>query len=449
MNSFRHLKVSCIIDCIRPLVASGNIQKQFYSALAEYSYVHNTTLTVKTYCSLSGELAQLGDTHTCISIGEVLADDHFQQSDLIFYSFSGYDELLPTLQFAPKRALKVILFHGITRPNLYFEQREHLEQGYDQTILLNEANKIFVCSDYIASEVRGLGVSPANIHKIPLLPQPAIVGDVPLREAAFSKIRLTFLSRFCSAKGIIHLFEALEQWADHNWTLDIIFNSNYSDMGLVKKYHQKSEKIWGNQIHWHPTVDDDKKNDILAHTDIFIMPSLHEGFCIPIIEALAHGCGLVHSDAGSIPEIAGELGLEYRAGDVEQFVEALEQGVIERRKGNYATNSGVLSAEEWIIRARAHVEKYTFESFKNTIGDIIFANLPPKRNNIDELLAEQRVTTLNAIGLHSRAFPEVPQFMTNMLTEALKEFIEPNSDNDATSTQGTPASTESASRKPD
>lgn len=39
--------------------------------------------------------------------------------------------------------------------------------------------------------------------------------------------------------------------------------------------------------------------------DLFLFPSLYEGFGIPIVEAMACGCPVVTSDTGSCPEVAG------------------------------------------------------------------------------------------------------------------------------------------------
>ena len=40
-----------------------------------------------------------------------------------------------------------------------------------------------------------------------------------------------------------------------------------------------------------------------------VMPSLWEGFCLPVVEAMANGCPVIASRAGSLPEIVGEAGI--------------------------------------------------------------------------------------------------------------------------------------------
>jgi len=54
----------------------------------------------------------------------------------------------------------------------------------------------------------------------------------------------------------------------------------------------------------------DLNDDVLAYfyknALAFILPSLYEGFGIPILESFAYGCPLLCSDISSLPEIAGE-----------------------------------------------------------------------------------------------------------------------------------------------
>ena len=42
---------------------------------------------------------------------------------------------------------------------------------------------------------------------------------------------------------------------------------------------------------------------------VFVMPSLAEGFGLPIVEAFAHGTPVVHSDAPALVEVAGGAGI--------------------------------------------------------------------------------------------------------------------------------------------
>jgi L-malate glycosyltransferase len=53
--------------------------------------------------------------------------------------------------------------------------------------------------------------------------------------------------------------------------------------------------------------------------------SVHEGFCAPLIEALAHGVPVVARAAGAVPETLGSAGVLLEGGDMPQVSEALNE----------------------------------------------------------------------------------------------------------------------------
>ena len=59
----------------------------------------------------------------------------------------------------------------------------------------------------------------------------------------------------------------------------------------------------------------------------FVYPSLYEGFGLPPLEAMSHGCPVVCSDAGPIPEVVGDAGIYFDPNSVEDLRTALERVV--------------------------------------------------------------------------------------------------------------------------
>lgn len=53
-------------------------------------------------------------------------------------------------------------------------------------------------------------------------------------------------------------------------------------------------------------VSDEEKNTLYKSADIFVFPSLSEGFGIPVLEAFANGTPVITSNNSSLPEVAGE-----------------------------------------------------------------------------------------------------------------------------------------------
>lgn len=79
----------------------------------------------------------------------------------------------------------------------------------------------------------------------------------------------------------------------------------------------------------------------------FIYPSKYEGFGLPPVEAMSHGCPAVCSNAGSIPEIVGDAGVYFDPNSAEDLRTALERVVTDEH----------LQAD---LRERGHVRAAEF-----------------------------------------------------------------------------------------
>jgi len=63
---------------------------------------------------------------------------------------------------------------------------------------------------------------------------------------------------------------------------------------------------------------------LYAGADVFILPSLYEGFGLPILEAMACGTPVIASCAGSLPEVTGDAAVLIDPHDVQGMAGAME-----------------------------------------------------------------------------------------------------------------------------
>jgi glycosyltransferase involved in cell wall biosynthesis len=70
-------------------------------------------------------------------------------------------------------------------------------------------------------------------------------------------------------------------------------------------------------------VPDDDLPALYNLADLFVYPSLYEGFGIPALEAMACGTPVVASNTSSLPEAVGDAGLMVRPTDVEGLADAM------------------------------------------------------------------------------------------------------------------------------
>jgi glycosyltransferase involved in cell wall biosynthesis len=64
---------------------------------------------------------------------------------------------------------------------------------------------------------------------------------------------------------------------------------------------------------------------LYLRADLYVSMSAHEGFCAPLIEALAHGVPVVARGAGAVPETLGGAGLVLDGADLPLVAEALHE----------------------------------------------------------------------------------------------------------------------------
>jgi glycosyltransferase involved in cell wall biosynthesis len=76
--------------------------------------------------------------------------------------------------------------------------------------------------------------------------------------------------------------------------------------------------------------------------DIFVFPSLYEGFGLPIIEAMACGCPVVASNTTSIPEILGDAGILIYPLNSENMAESILELLNNTEKRNQYIKNGLI-----------------------------------------------------------------------------------------------------------
>ena len=70
-------------------------------------------------------------------------------------------------------------------------------------------------------------------------------------------------------------------------------------------------------------VPDEDIRHLLTAADVFVFPSLFEGFGIPPLEAMACGTPVACSNVAAIPEVVGDAALTYNPEEPEQIADAL------------------------------------------------------------------------------------------------------------------------------
>jgi glycosyltransferase involved in cell wall biosynthesis len=94
--------------------------------------------------------------------------------------------------------------------------------------------------------------------------------------------------------------------------------------------------------------------------DLFIYPSLYEGFGLPPLEAMACGTPVVASTASSLPEVVGQAGLLVDPTDVEALAVAMRRLLADREQREEMRAAGLARVQcfSWQTTASRTVDSY-------------------------------------------------------------------------------------------
>ena len=100
-------------------------------------------------------------------------------------------------------------------------------------------------------------------------------------------------------------------------------------------------------------VPNDALGDLYAAADVFVFPSLFEGFGIPLLEAMMAGVPVCASDRASIPEVVGDAGLLFDPDDPRAMEACIHRLVSDNTLRQRMIRAGRQRAREFTWEAAA------------------------------------------------------------------------------------------------
>jgi len=124
-------------------------------------------------------------------------------------------------------------------------------------------------------------------------------------------------------------------------------------------------------------VDDAVLLRLHQGTDLFVFPSLYEGYGLPVAEALACGAPVLAADASSLPEIVGPEAL-FDAGRPEAMAAAIERGLTDEGFRQRLLAASGRAPSSWEDVASATLEVYD----RVLTGDLSPTGVPLQRTAV-------------------------------------------------------------------
>ena len=145
-------------------------------------------------------------------------------------------------------------------------------------------------------------------------------------------------------------------------------NSSAPDLVIVGKkawlydriFSLVSELNLSTKVIFTDFIDEKEVPVLMSSCKAFILPSFHEGFGIPVLEAMACGVPVVVSQVASLPEVAGDAGIYVDPHSQESIVAGLATSVSAK-------------APEFVERGLNRVKLFSWEDTAKRTLDVLLA----------------------------------------------------------------------------
>ena len=288
--------------------------------------------------------------------GDVLAftDPAARLGDATIFHFALPSAM--TEAFASLPGARILQYHNIT-PAEYFAPYDPalfrlaaLGRRELQT-LVGRVELALGDSDFNRQELEALGFAPTGVLPIAVNTERITSGPPrPALEKILSDglINVLFVGRVVPNKRIedhIRLAEVYKRYIDSYYRF--IFVGRYDAIpryyaqvrALIARYQMLPDRFW-----FTGPVPDEDLAAFYRWADAYVSLSEHEGFCVPLIEAMAADVPVLAYAAGAVPETLGGAGVLFSPKDLELTAEALGMLVYDR-----PFRQSVVAGQRWRI----------------------------------------------------------------------------------------------------
>lgn len=201
----------------------------------------------------------------------------------------------------------------------YFEDLNNKLKEYDLSIVnetraeIAEADMILVGSSHVKKILIDIGI---HENKVKLLPYGVEVEKCRERSKSADIVKFIFVGRVECAKGIFYLLEAFAQLKKERkgWQLTVVGDIKLNKAWLEERYSFCKFK---------GAVDHSTVLELLRNSDVFVLPSLYEGFSLSIIEAMSQGLPVIASKVSGAEDIVNKRnGILINEGSVDELLAA-------------------------------------------------------------------------------------------------------------------------------
>jgi glycosyltransferase involved in cell wall biosynthesis len=240
-----------------------------------------------------------------------------------------------TRPFAERRGMRILQYHNIT-PSHFFAPYDHALArlaAVGRAELASLAGRVDLAlgdSDFNRRELEALGFERTGV--MPIAVDLARITDAPRRVALEEALddeltNVLFVGRMAPNKRIedhIRLAEHYKRYVDAECRFifvgryDLVPRYHAMVRGLIVRYRMLPDRF----LFTGPVPDEDLAT-FYRMADAYVSLSEHEGFCVPLLEAMAADVPVLAYASTVIPETLDGAGVQFAPKDLEYAAELL------------------------------------------------------------------------------------------------------------------------------
>jgi glycosyltransferase involved in cell wall biosynthesis len=258
--------------------------------------------------------------------------DHAHRGDVVVYQFATASLMAPWL--AGRSETLVVNYHNITPPELMAPWDHHLALGqerarHDLAVLAPRTTLAIADSAYNKTHL-----AEAGFPSTAVVPPSAAVGEdvTPPQEAVLAEAGeprpgavWLAVGRVAPNKALEHTIAALavaRQRNDRGATLRIVGKpATDAYERALRRY--VAELGLEDAVTFTGYATDAAVAAAYTTADVLVVTSEHEGFGVPVVEAMAAGLPVVAYDQGAVPEVLGGAGVLVASRDPYALADAI------------------------------------------------------------------------------------------------------------------------------
>jgi len=261
------------------------------------------------------------------------SDQASRDGDVTMLHFAVPSPMTAALRTLPGR--RVLVYHNVT-PAAFFAPFDGGLCGMaahgrrELATLADRVDLALGVSEYNRQELEALGFARTGV--LPLAVNTARLTDAPAVPALDRLLgdglaNILFVGRIAPNKKIedhIRLAEIYKRYVDAHYRFIFVGRTDsvpsyYAAIrALIGEYRMLSERFW-----FTGPVPDDELAAYYRHAHAYVSLSEHEGFCAPLVEAMAMDVPVLAYAAAAVPETLGGAGVAFAPKDLEIAAELL------------------------------------------------------------------------------------------------------------------------------